>query len=117
MSVRFILDARVKPECEQDLRRAYAALRERVEQAPGLIEHQLCESIDSPARWLVISEWESLEASSAWNRSEDHARLIEPMRACFAQAEATQLHVRDGARPAAPGLGTNRSSAGMISNG
>lgn len=97
MSVRFILDVRVKPDRREDLLRAYAALRERVAQAPGLIGHQLCESIDDSERWLVISEWESLEASSHWDRSGEHARLIGPMRACFEQAQATKLQVRDGA--------------------
>jgi heme-degrading monooxygenase HmoA len=96
--VRFILDVRLKPGCRDDLTRAYAALRERVEQAPGLLSHQLCESIDDPERWLVISEWTSLEASTAWDRSDEHDRLTAPMRACFAQASSTKLHVRDGAR-------------------
>jgi heme oxygenase (mycobilin-producing) len=98
VSVRFILDVRVKPGCRDDLLRAYAALRERVEREPELVGHQLCESIDDPERWLVISEWTSLEASTAWDRSEEHGRLIGPMRACFAQAGSTKFHVRDGVR-------------------
>ena len=97
MSVRFILDVRIKPDAGDDLRRAYAALRERVEQQPGLLGHQLCESIDDPERWLVISEWESVEASEAWDRSDEHAALIGPMRACLTQASSTKLRVRDGA--------------------
>jgi len=96
VSVRFILDARVKPGCQGDLQRAYAALRERVERAPGLLGHQLCESIDDPERWLVISEWDSLDASAAWDKSDEHARLIGPIRACFVQAQAARLEVRDG---------------------
>jgi heme-degrading monooxygenase HmoA len=95
--VRFILDVRIKPGRREDLARAYAALRQRVEQAPGLLGHQLCESIDDPERWLVISEWESLEASTAWDRSDEHARLIAPMRDCFAEAGSTKFAVRDGA--------------------
>lgn len=96
--MRFILDVRVKPGCQDDLTRAYAKLRERVQEQPGLIGHQLCESVDDPERWLVISEWETLEASSAWDRSDEHARLIVAMRACFAQASSTKFKVRDGLR-------------------
>ena len=98
MSVRFILDVRLKPGCRDDLTRAYAALRERVELQPGLLDHQLCESIDDPERWLVISEWSSVEESAAWDRSDEHARLIGPMRACFAQASAAKFSVCDGIR-------------------
>ena len=103
MSVRFLLDVRVKPGSRDDLTRAYAALRQRVEHAPGLISHQLCESIDDPERWLVISEWTDLESSTAWDRSEEHARLIGPMRACFTQASTAKFHVRDGALDARTG--------------
>lgn len=96
MSVRMIVDVRVKPGSQEELTRAYAALRERAERQQGLIDHQLCEAAEDPERWLVISEWESLETSEEWDRSEDHARLLAPMRACFAQASRAGFQVRDG---------------------
>jgi heme-degrading monooxygenase HmoA len=97
-SVRLIVDVRIKPGSEDELRSAYAALVERAAEQPGLIGHQLCQSIDEADRWLVVSEWESLDASDAWDRSEEHGRLLAPLRACFAQAQRTRLDVRDGAR-------------------
>jgi heme-degrading monooxygenase HmoA len=98
VSVRFLLDVRIKPGSRDDLLHAYAELRKRVASAPGLIDHQLCEAIDDPEHWLVISEWDSLEASTAWDRSEEHARLIGPMRACYTQAAPTKFEVRAGGR-------------------
>jgi heme-degrading monooxygenase HmoA len=97
MSVRLVVDVRVKPESREALLSAYAALRQRVEREPGLISHQLCESSDDGERWLVISEWENPESSNAWDASEDHARLLAPLRACFAQASRSSFDVRDGA--------------------
>ena len=97
MSVRLIVDVRIKPGSREELIGAYAALRQRVERQPGLIGHQLCEATDDGERWLVISEWESLESSRRWDESEDHARLLAPLRACFAQASRSSFHVRDGA--------------------
>lgn len=97
MSVRLVVDVRIKPGSREELLRAYAALRARVAREPGLIGHQLCESTDGGERWLVISEWDSLEASNAWDASEDHARLLAPLRACFAQASRASFDVRDGA--------------------
>jgi heme-degrading monooxygenase HmoA len=98
VSVRLVVDVRVKPGSQAELRRAYAELAEQVHRQPGLVSHQLCEAIDDPERWLVISEWESIEQSSAWDRSEEHARLLAPMRACFAQAARAGFEVRDGVR-------------------
>ena len=96
MSVRLIVDVRIKPGSRERLLSAYAALRARVAQEPGLIGHQLCESSDEDERWLVISEWESIELSNGWDASEDHARLLAPLRACFAQASRSSFQVRDG---------------------
>ncbi len=94
--VRFILDVTLKPGSEDDLLRAYGKLRERVAEQPGLLGHQLCQAIDDPTRWQVISEWESLEASAAWDQSDEHRALIGPMRACFLRASNTKLEVRAG---------------------
>jgi heme-degrading monooxygenase HmoA len=98
MSVKMIVDVRVKPGSQDDLAHAYRALRERAQEEPGLISHQLCQCSDDPERFLVISEWDSAETSSDWDRSEDHARLLAPMRACFAQASRSAFQVRDGVR-------------------
>lgn len=97
MSVRMIVDVRVKPGSQEELTRAYHELVQTASQQPGFIDHQLCEALDDPERWLVISEWETLEASTSWDRSEEHARLLGPMRACFAQASRVGAEVRDGA--------------------
>jgi heme-degrading monooxygenase HmoA len=98
MSVRLVVDVSVKEGTGDDLTRAYGALVARAAHQPGLIDHQLCRSLDEPGRWLVISEWETLEQSTAWDRSEDHGRLLAPMRACFARADRAAFEVRDGTR-------------------
>lgn len=98
MSVRLIVDVRIKEGTGEELRGAYAELVARASQQPGLLGHQLCQSIDDPDRWMVISEWESMEQSTAWDRSDDHVRLLAPMRACFAQATRVAFEVRDGVR-------------------
>jgi heme-degrading monooxygenase HmoA len=96
MSVRLVVDFRLKEGTEDDLTAAYAALVARATQEPGLIGHQLCQSLDDPGRWLVTSEWESPEQSTAWDQSDDHRRLLAPMRALFEQASRTAFEVRDG---------------------
>jgi heme-degrading monooxygenase HmoA len=97
MSVRLVVDVRVKPGMRDDLVRAYAALRERAVREPGLISHQLCEASGDPDRWLVTSEWETIEQSTEWDRSDEHRQLLEPLRECFAQASRAAFEVRTGA--------------------
>jgi heme-degrading monooxygenase HmoA len=100
LPARFVLDIGVVPGREEDLTRAYAALRARLEQGvPGLLEHELCQNVDDPGRWILTSEWESLEASTAWDRSEEHDRLVRPLRECFERAASTKYLVRDGLTP------------------
>jgi heme-degrading monooxygenase HmoA len=94
---RFILDVVVAPGREEDLKRAYAALRERLEEGvPGLLGHQLTQNVDDPSRWIITSEWEDIEASTSWDRSEEHNRLVRPLRECFERATSTKYLVQDG---------------------
>jgi heme-degrading monooxygenase HmoA len=90
------VDVRIKPGTEDELVRSYAELVQTARRQPGLIGHQLCQSVDDSERWMVISEWETLEASTAWDRSEDHMRLLGPMRACFAEAARGAFTVKGG---------------------
>lgn len=97
MSARFVLEFQVSPGREEDVRRAYSALRARLEQGvPGLLGHQLCQNVDDPQRFIITSEWEDLEASTSWDRSAEHNELVRPLRQCFEQAGSTKYVVRDG---------------------
>ena len=79
------------------MRRAYAALRARLEQGvPGLLAHQLCQDVEDPGRWIITSEWEEIEDSASWDRSEEHNRLVQPLRECFERAASRKYLVRDG---------------------
>jgi heme oxygenase (mycobilin-producing) len=94
---RFVLEFQVSPGREEDVKRAYSALRERLEQGvPGLLGHQLCQNVDDEQRFIITSEWEDLEASSSWDRSEEHDELVKPLRECFERAGSTKYLVRDG---------------------
>ncbi len=97
MSARFVLEFQVSPGREDDVIRAYAALRERLEQGvPGLLGHQLCQNVDDPHRFMITSEWKDIDASTSWDRSEEHDKLVGPLRECFERAESTKYEVRDG---------------------
>jgi heme-degrading monooxygenase HmoA len=95
MAVCFILQVRVKDGHEEEFLRRYDALRERVAAGvDGHVVHQLCQGIDEPDRWLIASQWQSLEASQAWERSEEHRELTMPLRECWEEAQRAGYEVR-----------------------
>jgi heme-degrading monooxygenase HmoA len=97
VSARFVLEFHVSPGREDELIAAYGALRARLAQGvQGLRGHQLCQNADDPERFIITSEWDDLDASSAWDRSAEHDALVAPLRACFARASSTKYEVRDG---------------------
>ena len=96
MPARFILEFQASPGREADVLHAYAALRARLEEGvPGLLGHQLCQQVDDPDRWIITSEWQDLDSSASWDRSEEHDKLVSPLRQCFERAGSTKYQVRD----------------------
>jgi heme oxygenase (mycobilin-producing) len=84
----FTLRVLVKDEYEEEFLRRYDALRRRIgEGLEGHIVHQLFRNVDDPAHWLITSQWESLEASQAWERSDEHRELTLPLRECWDDAQ------------------------------
>lgn len=94
MKARLVVSVRLKEGSEERFLAAYDAIHRRVgEGIPGHVAHQLCQSLDDPLRWIITSEWEST-AASEWDRSEEHRRLITPLRECFAEGSSAKYEVR-----------------------
>ncbi len=93
--VSFMLRVRVKPGLEEEFLRRYDALQRRIGQGlDGHVVHQLCRDLDEPDRWLIASHWESLEASQAWERSDEHRELTLPLRECWEEAHRARYEVQ-----------------------
>ena len=93
--VRFLLRVRVPKDREADFLTRYAALARRIEDGmSGHIVHELWQSADDPERWAIVSQFESLEASRAWEQSADHKALTMPLRECWVEAERSSYALR-----------------------
>lgn len=93
--VRFLLEVRVASGREEDFLARYAALAARMEEGlPGHIAHELCQHMQEPDRWAIVSRWESLEAAQAWERSPEHRDLTMPLRECWVGADRSAYAVR-----------------------
>jgi heme-degrading monooxygenase HmoA len=96
--VRVIRLLRVREGREADFLKSYSGVLERAERFPGHLGEQLCRSVDHPSRWLLTSEWESLECVKRWRADPDHTALVEPMNDCLHDDRWTAVfHVLDPA--------------------
>lgn len=99
--MEFSLRVRVKEGSEEDFLERYGALRARIEQGlDGHVVHRLSRGLDEPDRWLMTSQWESLEAAQEWERSPEHAELTLPLRECWSEAERSGYEVQTETRRA-----------------
>ncbi|WKX16262.2 antibiotic biosynthesis monooxygenase family protein [Streptomyces sp. NL15-2K] len=96
--VRVVRLLRVRDGMEAHFVKSYQGVLERAERSPGHLGEQLCRSVDDPTRWLLTSEWESLEHVKQWRTDPDHTALVEPLNACLHDDRWTAVfHVTDAA--------------------
>lgn len=92
---RVVFILQLKPGMTDEFLAAYEGMRYDVARGVrGHILDQVCQSPDDEDRWLITSEWESLEDFLAWEATEDHRDLAKPMRECIAEARSLKYVVR-----------------------
>jgi heme oxygenase (mycobilin-producing) len=92
---RVVFLIRVPPDRADDFLTAYDKVRYAVaEGVDGHIRDQVCQAEDDPSQWMITSEWTSLDAFLAWERSPGHRSLVAPMRECFTDARSLRFAIR-----------------------
>lgn len=59
---------------------AYHQISRSLSGTPGLLGNTLLELVETPGRFVVLSEWESLEAFRTWEEGPVHRQLTAPLR-------------------------------------
>src|SRR5215831_19674280 len=90
---RILFMIRLKPGTEERFLEAYSSIRHAVAQSRGHLCDQLCKSSTEPDRWLLTSEWESVDDFVAWVSTDEHRELVEPMRRCMAASRGLRFEV------------------------
>jgi len=99
---RVVFVIELKPGMQQQFLDAYEAIRYDVAQGvKGHVVDQVCQSPDDENRWLITSEWESLDEFLDWERTPEHRELARPLRECMAEARSYKYVVRQETRAAA----------------
>jgi heme oxygenase (mycobilin-producing) len=68
------------PHAPQAVADAYHRVSRALAATPGLLHNSLLEDIDCPGRFIVVSEWASIEAFRAWEEGPDHRAATAPLR-------------------------------------
>lgn len=90
MSARMMVFATIKPGEEAAFEAAFREVTSKVKGTPGHITDELLRDVtedradDEPARYILLSEWESTEAFLAWEHAPIHMQTTTPMRPYWA---------------------------------
>lgn len=78
--VRVLLWHRTPAQGDEAVLSAYHVISRRLRGTPGLLANELLRDPIAPDRYVVISEWESLEAFRTWEQGSQHKGTTEPLR-------------------------------------
>src|SRR5919198_6300221 len=84
MPARVMVFAAVQEGCEAAFEAAYARVTAAVKGTAGHIRDELLRDRDRPGRYVLLSEWETVEAFRAWEDAPVHRQLTTPMRPYWA---------------------------------
>lgn len=79
--IRATLVMKVKAGYEHDFEQAWNHVAEQTQQAPGNLRQALLSDPAEPGVFVITSDWESREAFSRFERSEEQDVLTAPLRA------------------------------------
>jgi heme-degrading monooxygenase HmoA len=78
--------ATIKPGEEEQFEAAFSEVTAKVKGTPGHISDELLRDVtdkkdpDEPSRYILLSEWESVDAFLAWEDAPIHMQTTTPMR-------------------------------------
>jgi heme-degrading monooxygenase HmoA len=80
VSARVLIFYRAPASDPEAVERAYHDISPQMKGTPGLRRNELLRDVTEPDRYVVCSEWESLEAFQAWESGPDHRGRTSPLR-------------------------------------
>lgn len=68
------------PDGAEAVRDAYHHISQELAGTPGLTRNALLELVDGSGRFVVLSEWASMDAFRAWEEGPEHRDTTAPLR-------------------------------------
>lgn len=83
---RVMVFAKAMQNDHQAIEEAYHEISEHLKNTPGLLSNELLHSTSDPSNYVVMSEWESLEAFQVWEAGPVHRNVTAPLRKYLIEA-------------------------------
>ena len=80
MTARVMVFATITEGQEEAFEAAYAVVTARVKGTQGHLQDELLRHHGQPGRYVLLSEWESLDAFLSWEDAPVHREVTTPMR-------------------------------------
>lgn len=77
MTIRVLIEREVEPGQENKLQVILTQARSKAIRAKGYISGETLRALDNPNKFLVISNWNSVEDWRAWEKTPERAKLQE----------------------------------------
>jgi len=87
--IRALLSIKIKPGREEEFERVWLGVAERVRAEPGNLRQTLLRDPADPCGYIIMSDWESREAFTRFERSPAQDALTAPIRELRASASMT----------------------------
>ena len=87
--IRATLTMKVKAGREGDFEQAWKTVAEQTRREPGNLRQALLRDPQDPTTFVITSDWESREAFTRFERSDEQDRLTAPLREMRESAKMT----------------------------
>ncbi len=72
MAIRVVIHLKAPDGDETPLHEAYRSISWVTKETPGLVGCELLRDVEEPDRFMLVSDWQTLEAFRAWQVGPDH---------------------------------------------
>lgn len=93
MTARVMIQVTVNSGMEEEFERTFRAIAPEIDKSHHLIQHQVIRSLDEPQRFIMLSEWESVDDFDTWERSQGHRDLVRPLTTMWHGAQIKKYEV------------------------
>jgi heme-degrading monooxygenase HmoA len=93
MTVRIIIDRKVKKGKESDFSKLLRELRTKAIPSKGYISGETLRALDDPQNYIVITTWQSLDDWKAWEKHPERKKIQAKIEKIMARPTKTKIYV------------------------
>ncbi len=94
MAIRVLIEREIEPGQELKLQHVMTELRSKAMQLRGYISGETLKALNNPQRYLVISNWSSVDDWKSWENSPERKKLHEQLKPLLRGDESYTVYTR-----------------------